>query len=342
MIFFVLCYHKLQFFHSFAIEYLNKNICRKRGAENFTINLWVWRLPLFNWHQELCDHHRFNKSQPITNKFPQFQPKIRYSDTSYIIHQQWQKGNDKATFPIVHNYAYNLNKFQKIDELDRKETERREREHHERKLDLDKEHLHRQLQLANRAARTDPLGGGARKLKRLRSRSADRLRLRRNSASVIEASSEEEENNDYDNGFDYVDVSRERVPPLGHTNVTVEVHYRPESTVQVEGSPALAAPINRLDDVVTSDNSENVIKLGQVDINHNSEPLMADRNSGKRQSNGEKMMSVSIRRKQFNPISDSSSWDESDGPDVTEYATVELRHKVNAEILFSVGKCFIN
>lgn len=275
----------------------------------------------------------------ITIKFTQFQPKIRYSDTSYIIHQQWQKGNDKATFPIVHNYAYNLNKFQKIDELDRKETERREREHNERKLDLDKEHLHRQLQLANRAARTDPLGGGARKLKRHRSRSSDRLRLRRNSASVIEASSEEEEDNDYDNGLDYVDASRERVPPLGHTNVTVEVHFRPDSTVHVDSSPALtstkeAGNDDLLDDVGTSDNRENVKKLGQLDINHNSEPLMADRNSGKRQSNSEKLMSVTITRKQFNPISDSSSWDESDGPDATDYSTVELRHKVNDENLF--------
>lgn len=170
------------------------------------------------------------------------------------------------------------------------------------------------------------------------------MRLRRNSASVIEASSEEEEeeNNDYDNGLDCVDASRERVPPLGHTNVTVEVHYRPDSTVHVEGIPALAptkeADSNdrRPDDnVVTSDTSENVKELGQLDINHNSESLMANRNSDKRQSNSEKLMSVTIKRKQFNPISDSSSWDESDCPDANEYAKVELRQKVNAEILYN-------
>lgn len=164
------------------------------------------------------------------------------------------------------------------------------------------------------------------------------MRLRRNSASVIEASSDEEEDNDYDNGLDYVDASRDRVPPLGHTNVTVEVHYRPDSTVHVEGNPALAptketCSNDRLDDIVAS---ENVKKLGQLDINHNSEPLMVDRNSGKRQSNGEQMMSVTITRKQFNPISDSSSWDESDGPDATDYSTVELRHKVNDENMLIV------
>lgn len=34
---------------------------------------------------------------------------------SYIIYQQWIKGNERAAFPVVYNYVYNKNKFDKID-----------------------------------------------------------------------------------------------------------------------------------------------------------------------------------------------------------------------------------
>lgn len=34
---------------------------------------------------------------------------------SYIIYQQWIKGNERAAFPVVYNYVYEKNKFDKID-----------------------------------------------------------------------------------------------------------------------------------------------------------------------------------------------------------------------------------
>lgn len=48
------------------------------------------------------------------------QPKIRYTDTSYIVFQQWEKGREKTAFPIVFNYEYNRQKFANLDRADQR------------------------------------------------------------------------------------------------------------------------------------------------------------------------------------------------------------------------------
>lgn len=50
------------------------------------------------------------------------QAKIRYTDTSYIIAQQWEKGREKHTFPNVYAYNYNRQKFANLAKCDEKQT----------------------------------------------------------------------------------------------------------------------------------------------------------------------------------------------------------------------------
>lgn len=51
-----------------------------------------------------------------------FQPKVRYTDTSYIISQQWEKGREKNTFPNVYAYEYNRQKFENLAKCDEKQS----------------------------------------------------------------------------------------------------------------------------------------------------------------------------------------------------------------------------
>ncbi|XP_055303742.1 uncharacterized protein LOC129569175 isoform X2 [Sitodiplosis mosellana] len=48
--------------------------------------------------------------------------KIRYTDTSYIIAQQWSKGGEKHTFPNVYACNYNRQKFANLAKCDEKQT----------------------------------------------------------------------------------------------------------------------------------------------------------------------------------------------------------------------------
>lgn len=50
------------------------------------------------------------------------QPNIRYTDTSYIIAQQWKKGREKTTFPNVYAYEYNRQKFVNLAKCDERAT----------------------------------------------------------------------------------------------------------------------------------------------------------------------------------------------------------------------------
>ncbi|XP_031636537.1 uncharacterized protein LOC116349303 isoform X3 [Contarinia nasturtii] len=48
--------------------------------------------------------------------------KIRYTDTSYIIAQQWAKGGEKHTFPNVYAHNYNRQKFANLEKCDEKQA----------------------------------------------------------------------------------------------------------------------------------------------------------------------------------------------------------------------------
>lgn len=50
-----------------------------------------------------------------------FQPNIRFTDTSYIIAQQWEKGREKCAFPNIYAYIYNKKKFDNLAKCDEKE-----------------------------------------------------------------------------------------------------------------------------------------------------------------------------------------------------------------------------
>lgn len=50
------------------------------------------------------------------------QPKVRYTDTSYIIAQQWEKGREKNTFPNVYAFEYNRQKFENLAKCDERQT----------------------------------------------------------------------------------------------------------------------------------------------------------------------------------------------------------------------------
>lgn len=47
------------------------------------------------------------------------QPKVRYTDTSFVIAQQWETGREKTTFPNVYAYDYNRKKFENLARVDR-------------------------------------------------------------------------------------------------------------------------------------------------------------------------------------------------------------------------------
>lgn len=45
---------------------------------------------------------------------------------SYILFKQWMKGNERAAFPVVYNYVYNKNKFDKIDHQDQQQQQQQQ------------------------------------------------------------------------------------------------------------------------------------------------------------------------------------------------------------------------
>lgn len=159
---------------------------------------------------------------------------------------------------------------------------------------------------------TQKLESNGKKLKKRRSRSLDRKRNKR--SLVIDDS--DESLYDGDDDVDETDNVRCSSVPIT-SNVTVDVH-RPNSTVIQINS----APIQEDDNATkTSTTVPEDVKIDTtVDINHNALPLAVfdnvDSDSSKDVSNW-----VQIRRKKFNPISDSSSFDESSDQEAG-YATV--------------------
>lgn len=168
----------------------------------------------------------------------------------------------------------------------------------------------------------EPING--KKLKKRRSRSLDRKRNKR--SLVIDDS--DESLYDGDENIDVVDSVRCSSVPIT-SNVTVDVH-RPNSTI-LQNSSALTQ-----EDTLKSSTAvpDNVKCDTTVDINHNAVPLTVfdnvDSDTSKDVANW-----VEIRRKKFNPISDSSSFDESSDQEAG-YAIVQRQNLVS----FVFFSCF--
>lgn len=246
------------------------------------------------------------------------QPKIRYTDTSYIIFQQWQKGGVKATFPIVYNFVPQLPLPQNEIENDKssKLTDNTISQNGSISSKQNGDIISKQ-----NGTVTQKIESNGKKLKKRRSRSLDRKRNKR--SLVIDDS--DESLYDGDDDIDEIDSARCSSVPIT-SNVTVDVH-RPNSTIiQIN-----AAPINQNadgDKTPTTVVPENGKLDTTLDINHNALPITTfdhmDSDSSKDVSE-----LIQIRRKKFNPISDSSSFDESSDQE-PGYATVRRENLVSA------------
>lgn len=161
------------------------------------------------------------------------------------------------------------------------------------------------------APKTEPLAG--RKIKRRKSRSLDRKRSRHENVISASSSSEGEETAEDANqaatnhsqiieSVDCVDSSQElqtvTITAVDSVATVLEVHQQRSNEI-----------VSEMETTTTT-----------VDINHNDSEV--NKNECVRM----------IPCKVFNPISDSSSWDESDD-NVGNYALVELRNKVNSIIV---------
>lgn len=167
------------------------------------------------------------------------------------------------------------------------------------------------------------------KLKKRRSRSLDRKRNKR--SLVIDDS--DESLYDGDDDIDETDNVRCSSVPIT-SNITVDVH-RPNSTViQINSVPIQEDANATKSTTVVPENENGSEKIDTtLDINHNALPLTGfdnvDSDSSKDVSNW-----VQIRRKKFNPISDSSSFDESSDQEAG-YATVRRENLVS--LIFNVA-----
>lgn len=256
------------------------------------------------------------------------QPKIRFSDTSYIIHHQWLKGKDKATFPIVYNYS----------------------QYKQRQLAEASVRAKVVVTVKEEEPTAEPLN--SKKLTRRKSESLERKRNRRGSAHRISISSEDEDTVDNRKTVipfaaianDCIDsaqttASVTTTEPI-FSNVTAEIHNRPESKIDdannltkdeiITNEPVKEQTKEETEEkdsvvkVKINENSDSVSETKVVDINHNSLPISENSNK----NNVQVVNSDVVIDKQFHPISDSSSYDESDEPD-SEYATVQLRNRVS-------------
>lgn len=162
---------------------------------------------------------------------------------------------------------------------------------------------------------TQKIESNGKKLKKRRSRSLDRKRNKR--SLIIDDS--DESLYDGDDDFDETDNARCSSVPIT-SNVIVDVH-RPSSTIinstQDDSNDATKS--------ITTVVPENKKSDTTLDINHNALPITTyvDSDSSKDVANR-----VQTRRPQFNPISDSSSFDESSDQE-PGYATVRRDNLVS-------------
>lgn len=240
------------------------------------------------------------------------QPKIRYTDTSYIIFQQWQKGGVKATFPVVYNFPAHPQLQQYENDKASKQTDNII----SKNGSITSKQNGDTITKKNGSLTTQKLDPNAKKLKKRRSRSLDR---KRNKRSLIIDNSDESL---YDGDDDIDETDNVRCTSVPFTsNVTVDVH-RPNSTLN-------SAPIkDEIDAFKTTASVPEIIKIDTtLDINHNALPstTIGNIHSDNSEDNSNR---VQVRKKAFNPISDSSSFDESSDQE-PGYATVRCENMVS-------------
>lgn len=236
------------------------------------------------------------------------QAKVRYTDTAYVIHQQWLIGGVPATFPVVHQYLQKRLAEQKKEDQD----------------------------LKCRCLKSEPLLS-ERKQRRRKSRSLERQRSRRsfNNTTPITPI-----------GFDSVDsplaaeddttTDEEDPRPLGSSAVVAEVYHRANSTIVPEDdeTSSVKTLVNRkscsseVDSSKLNANSEdlNRNRLDVVDLNV---PILPVKRAT--------LPSPVVLRKQFfEPISESStSCDDDDRSATTnsDYATVQFINQVSFDLI---------
>lgn len=245
------------------------------------------------------------------------QPKIRYTDTSYIIFQQWQKGGGKATFPIVYNFVPHPKLPQ--NEIENNKSSKLTDNTVQQNGSIASKQNSDIIQKPSGSIPQKPEATNGKKLKKRRSRSLDRKRNKR--SLVIDDS--DESLYDGDDDIDVVDNVRCSSVPIT-SNVTVDVH-RPNSTILQIGSAQTQEEVNALKtSPVVPDSVKGDTTL---DINHNALPSTVFDNVDSDTSKDVEDW-VEIRRKKFNPISDSSSFDESSDQEAG-YATVQRENLVS-------------
>lgn len=158
--------------------------------------------------------------------------KIRYTDTCYVVHQQWSKGGEPATFPLIQQYVQRR----------LLEEQQQQRQRSEPTADTDTAAA---AALPCRCSKSESLLG-ERKTRRRRSRSLDRSLRRsadrqpvKSSASTCSSSTDDES------------PPAARKPPANGTVAVADVHHRIDSTVD------------------TADASVDNVDGSRLDINHN-------------------------------------------------------------------------
>lgn len=224
------------------------------------------------------------------------QAKIRYTDTAYVIHQQWLMGGELATFPIVHQYL-------------------QQRLADQQKLKADED------QARCRCLKSEPLLS-ERKQRRRKSRSLERQRSRRGVTGAVA-------NGDVVDGATIVDDSTTdedestRAGASGQQTsaVVAEVYHRMDSSLIADdevtpiGSIAVRRSVS-LDNGKSTENDE--------DCNRNRFEV-PDRNLGNIRRTSSPVV---LRRPFFEPISESSTSCDEESAN-SEYATVQYRNQVN-------------
>lgn len=236
---------------------------------------------------------------------------------SYIIFQQWLKGSDRAAFPIVCGYAYNKEKFNRIDAIE---------QHHQKSISPVPSSPTSSVNTGKLSLTKESDSEIDTRPKKRKNQSIDRKRIRPN-GGVLSI------DGDSDDGIDSVDSSDTVVPDRveqkfgesGTSQVIVDVHRRPVSDATFSDSDTS----HRDDGTLRADQSSRAHSKSylkherlMLDINHNA---MSNDDS----SCSEISDIINERRQQFQRMSASSS----SFSDDSTYATVELRHRVSCFLL---------
>lgn len=223
------------------------------------------------------------------------QAKVRYTDTSYVIHQQWLIGGVPATFPIVHQYL-----------------QKRLAEHKKQEQDL-----------KCRCLKSEPLLS-ERKQKRRKSRSLERQRSRRSSNNNNNATPIGKDTVDGGPDDDDTTTDDEDPRPQPSSAVVAEVYHRVDSTIGPDDETSSTSTlVNR-----TSGVSEESKFSNGEDFNRNRLEV-PDRNAPPPAIRINSTSPVVLRKQFFEPISESSTSCDDETTSNSDYATVQFTNQVS-------------